>query len=69
MSATSRVAARVLRTILKFQREVVISLVTSQRKWASSRLDGRNLLDFLELRQVPLEIRWAPEGPALVASG
>ena len=30
----------------------MISLETPQRKWASFRLEGKNLLDFLELRQV-----------------
>ena len=30
----------------------VFSLKTPQRKWASSRLEGENLLDFFELRQL-----------------
>ena len=30
---------------------------------------GENLLDFLELWQVPLQLRWGHQGPALVASG
>ena len=30
----------------------MISLEKPQRKWASSRLEGKKLLDFLELRQV-----------------
>ena len=30
---------------------------------------GENLLDFLELRQVALDLRRGPLGPALVASG
>ena len=30
---------------------------------------GENLLVFLELRQVPLELRRGPQGPAGVASG
>ena len=30
---------------------------------------GENLLDFLELWQVPLEFRRGPQGPPLVASG
>ena len=30
---------------------------------------GQNLLDCLELREVPLELRQGPKGPALVASG
>ena len=38
---TSCVAARVLRTLWKFQRLGVISLETPMRKWASSRLEGR----------------------------
>ena len=30
---------------------------------------GENLLDFLELQQVPMELWWRPKGPVLVASG
>ena len=30
---------------------------------------GENLLDFLELRQVALDLRQGPQRPALVASG
>ena len=33
------------------------------------RPGGENLLDFLQLRQVPLELRQGPQGPALLASG
>ena len=35
-----------------FQTLDVISLETPQWKWASCRLEGENLVDFLELRQV-----------------
>ena len=38
---TSWVAARVWRTLWKFQMLDVISLETPQRKWASSRLEGK----------------------------
>ena len=38
---TFRVATRVGTTLWKFQRLGVISLETPQRKWASSRLEGR----------------------------
>ena len=31
-------------------------------------LGGENFLDNLELRQVPLELRWGPQGPTRVAS-
>ena len=47
----------------------MICLRTPQRKRASSRLWGENLLDFLELRTVPLKLRRGPQGPARVASG
>ena len=30
---------------------------------------GENILDFLELRQIPLELRRGRQGPARVASG
>ena len=30
---------------------------------------GKNLLVFLELRQVPVELRWGPQGAVCVASG
>ena len=32
-------------------------------------LGGENILDFLELRQIPLELRRGRQGPARVASG
>ena len=35
-----------------FQGLDVISLEKPQRKWASSRLEGKNLLEFVELWQV-----------------
>ena len=41
MSGNFLSAARVRRTIWKFQRLGVISLETPQRKWASSRLEGK----------------------------
>ena len=41
MSGNFLSAARVRRTLWKFQRLGVISLQTPQRKWASSRLEGR----------------------------
>ena len=31
--------------------------------------EGENILDIFELWQVPLELRWGPQGPALVGSG
>ena len=43
---TSRVSSRMRRTLWKFQRLGVISLETPQRKWASSRLEGRTSLIF-----------------------
>ena len=46
----------------------VISLETPQRKWASSRLEGRTSWIFSSLAGA-LDLRWGPQGPALVASG
>ena len=36
----------------------MISLEEPQQQWASSRLEGKNLLDFLELRQVLSTYDW-----------
>ena len=47
----------------------MISLMTPHQKMASSHLDRRTSWFFLELRQVPLELRWGPQGPTRVASG
>ena len=47
----------------------MISLETPQRKRAFISPGGENLLVFLELGQVPLELRQGPQGPARVASG
>ena len=46
----------------------MISLEKPQRKWASSRLEGRNSWIFSSLAGA-LDLRWGPQGPALVASG
>ena len=46
-----------------------MSLMTPHQKMASSHLDRRTSWFFLELRQVPLELRWGPQGPTRVASG
>ena len=46
----------------------MISLMTPHQKMASSHLDRRTSWFFLELRQVPLELRWGPQGPTRVAS-
>ena len=46
----------------------VISLETPQRKWASSRLEGRTSWIF-SVAAGALDLRRGPLGPALVASG
>ena len=51
-----------------FQRLGVISLGKPQRKWASSPLEGRTSWIFSSW-EGDLDLRWGPEGPALVASG
>ena len=53
---------------LNFQSLGVMSLQTPQRKWASSRLEGRTTWIF-ESWAGSLELRRGPQGPALVASG
>ena len=57
-----------VKTRWKFQRLGVISLETSQRKWASSRLEGRPA-GFSRVAAGALDLRRGPQGPALVASG
>ena len=52
----------------KFQRLGVNSLETPQRKWASSRLEGRTSWIF-SIAAGALDLRRGPQGPALVASG
>ena len=52
----------------KFQRLGVISLEMPQRKWASSRLEGRTSWIFSSCGRC-LGLRRGPLGPALVASG
>ena len=51
-----------------FQMLDVISLVTPQRKWASSRLKGRTSWIFSTAAGA-LDLRRGHQGPALVASG
>ena len=46
----------------------VISLKTPQRKWASSRLEGRTS-GFSQVSAGALDLRQGPQGPAMVASG
>ena len=46
----------------------MISLETPQRKWASSRLEGRTSWIF-RVAAGALDLRWGPQGPALVSSG
>ena len=45
----------------------VISLETPQRKWALSRLEGEPP-GFFRVAAGALDLRWGPQGPALVAS-
>ena len=51
-----------------FQMLGVISLEKAQRKWASSRLEGRTSWIFSSYTGA-LDLRRGPQGPALVASG
>ena len=46
----------------------MISLETPQRKWASSRLEGKPT-GFSRVVAGALDLRLGPQGPALVASG
>ena len=46
----------------------VISLETPQRKWASSRLEGRTYWIFSSCGRC-FRLTTGPQGPALVASG
>ena len=46
----------------------MISLETPQRKWASSRLEGKPP-GYSRVEAGALDLRWGPQGPALVASG
>ena len=46
----------------------MISLEKPQRKWASSRLEGRTSWIF-RVAAGALDLRRGPQGPALVASG
>ena len=46
----------------------MISLVTPQRKWASTRLEGRTSW-ILRVAAGAFDVRRGPQGPALVASG
>ena len=52
----------------KFQWLDVISLEKPQRKWVSSRLEGKTSWIFSSWEGA-LDFRWGPQGPALVASG
>ena len=64
---TSRVAARVGRTLWKFQRLGVISLETRQPKWAHLAWRGEPP-GFSRVAAGALDLRLGPQGPALVAS-
>ena len=57
-----------VKDLCKFQRLGVISLETPQRKWASSRLEGRTSWMFSSCGRCS-RLRWGPQGPSLVASG
>ena len=60
--------SKCVKDLWNFQILGVISLETPQRKWASSRLEGRTSWIFSSLEGA-LDLRWGPQGPALVASG
>ena len=51
-----------------FQRLGVISLETPERKWASSSLEGRTSW-ISRVEAGALDLRWEPQGHALVSSG
>ena len=58
------------RTLLRLKREGGISLETSQWKKSSSRFEGRISWLFSSCSkklEVPLQLRWGPQGPALVS--
>ena len=58
------------RTLLRPKREGGISLETSQWKKSSSRVEGRISWLFSSCSkklEVPLQLRWGPQGPALVS--
>ena len=57
-----------VKDLWKFQMLGVISLETPQRKWASSRLEGRTSWIF-SIGAGALDLRRGHQGPALVASG
>ena len=57
-----------VKTLWKFQRLCVISLEMPQRKWASSRLEGRISWIFSSCGRCS-RLTKGPQGPALVASG
>ena len=58
------------RTLSRLKREGGISLETSQWKKSSSRVEGRISWLFSSCSKklgVPLQLRWEPQGPALVS--
>ena len=58
------------RTLWRLEREGGISLETSQWKKSSSRFEGRISWLFSSCSkklEVPLQLRWGPQGPALVS--
>ena len=68
MSGNFLSCSKGVKDLWKFQMIGVISLETPQRKWTSSRLEGRTSWIF-SIGAGVLALRRGPQGPALVASG
>ena len=68
MSGNFLSCSKGVKTLWKFQRLGVIRLEMPQRKWASSRLEGRTSWIF-SFAAGALDLRRAPQVPSLVASG
>ena len=68
MSGNFLSCSKGVKTLWKFQRLGVISLGTPQRKWASSRLEGRTSWIFSSCRRCS-RLTTGPQGLTLVASG
>ena len=68
MSGIFLSCSKCVKDLSKFQRLGVISLETPQRKWASSRMEGRPP-GCSRVAAGALDLRRGPQGPALVAAG
>ena len=68
MSGNFLSCSKGMKTLWKFQWLDVISLEKTQRKWASSRLEGKTSWIFSSAAGA-LDLRRGPQGPTLLASG